>query len=187
MKATRTLFLQAWVVAIASIVPLVFGLAPVAAQTYAAAGDFSAISNPNGAWSYGWSASRGSPFNLATSPVAFAGLDWWDSNISSIGAPGVWHNGTGNPITVFTLTVPPGKLAFHPGPSGQNGVVRWTAPASGTYQITGALTGIDFQFPTTTDVAILHESTQLFSGDISSYNIPLPFSIVRAVSAGESI
>ena len=163
--------------------------APVAhgATTFDAAADFSPTANPNGVWSYGWSVNRGAPFNLATNKFTLGGLDGWDSG-SNLATPGVLHNGTAGPVTLFgTLTVPVGGLLMHPGPNGENALVRWTAPASGTYQISGAFIGIDFAYPTTTDFAILHSSTQLFTGDISSYNVPVPFSFTESVAGGETI
>src|SRR5712664_4492602 len=81
-----------------------------------AAGDFSATSNPSGAWSYGWSASRGSAFNLDTVATTAGGLNFW-SYSSSQAEPDVFFNGTptvANPSG--TNPIPAGGLAFHPGP-----------------------------------------------------------------------
>jgi hypothetical protein len=77
---------------------------------------------------------------------------------------------------------------MHPGPSGAQAVVRWTAPASGTYAIQGFFEGLDFVGPTTTDVHILlNSSTSLFSGNISSFEVPLTFTLSLSVSAGDKI
>jgi hypothetical protein len=167
----------------AGLISLVFGLVSAIAQTYDAAADFSATNNPNGVWNYGRSASRGSAFALLTSHSLPEGIDCWGS-----APPEVCHNGTGTDIqTSGTVLFPAGKLTMHPGPNGENGVLRWAAPTSGIYQITGAFTGFDFAYPTTTDVAILHGSKELFSGNINSYNVPLPFSMIELVVAGETI
>jgi hypothetical protein len=157
------------------------------AAGFNAATDFSATQNPNGAWSYGWSVSQGAAFNLATNAFTISGLDVWNGGGSEID-PAVFHNGTSSAITFGgTVTAPAGSLIIHPGPSGENAIVRWTAPTTGAYQITGEFVGLDFAYPTTTDVAVRHGPSELFSGFINSYDMPLPFSTVRSVLAGETI
>jgi hypothetical protein len=156
------------------------------AAGFNAATDFSATQNPNGAWSYGWSVSQGAAFNLATNPFTLSGLDGWNGGGSETN-PAVSHNGTSSDITVGTVTVPAGGLILHPGSGGQNAIVRWTAPSTGDYQITGEFVGLDFEYPTTTDVAVRHGPSELFSDFINSYDVPLPFSITRSVLAGETI
>ena len=49
---------------------------------YDAAADFSPTNNPNGVWSYGWSSSLGSTFNLDVSSTTVDGLDFWEGPIS---------------------------------------------------------------------------------------------------------
>lgn len=158
------------------------------AGTYDIAADFSAETNPNGAWSYGWSESRGSAFNIDTEPAH----DYSWGNYVGWLAP----NYAAAPINIGyavtdinhpTVNIPAGTVSFHPGPSGQNSVIRWTAPASGTYKIMGWFTGNDFAYPTTTDVAVLHGTTEIFSGAINSYRVPLNFSLTERVNAGETI
>src|SRR5712664_4069390 len=86
------------------------------ATSWAAAGDFSAPSNPNGAWSYGWSASRGSTFNLDTVATTAGGLNFW-SYSSSQAEPDIFFNGTPTIVNPSgTNPIPAGGLAFHPGP-----------------------------------------------------------------------
>src|SRR5260370_18713467 len=124
------------------------------ATAWAAAGDFSAASNPNGAWSYGWSASRGSTFNLDTVATTVSGLNVW--NYSSTQAePDVFYNGTNNTINPSTTNpIPAGTLALHPGPSGQNAIVRWKAPSTLSYPVGATFTHPD-TLGTTTDVPLL--------------------------------
>ena len=59
---------------------LLLGAALATAETYDLAGQFSIAGNPNGTWSYGWSASRGGPFTLMTN-------GWTDY---SCGTQNVW-------------------------------------------------------------------------------------------------
>src|SRR5258708_1638388 len=139
------------------------------ATSWAAAGDFSAASNPNGAWSYGWSASRGSAFNLDTVATTVSGVNVWNYSATQV-EPDVFFNGTSNTINPSgTNPIPAGTLAFHPGPIGQNAIVRWTAPSTGAYAIAATFTGRDFVGPTTTDVAVLSNEGLLWSGEVTGY------------------
>src|SRR3712207_5532262 len=85
-------------------------------------------------------------------------------------------------------------LNLHPGPAGEESVVRWTAPSSGIVKIEGRFQGIDTGGTatdgdgTTTDVAVAHNSTTtLFSDNINAYGATAPFSITRSVAAGDTI
>jgi hypothetical protein len=130
-----------------------------------AAADFSATMNPSGHWSYGQCYRRAWPFYRYAHPVTDAsGLSLWVLGFEVW--PQVSHNGTGSTI-VTTATYPPGALSLNPGVEGWNSVVRWTAPAAGTYQIPATfvgLSGAGGSPVTTTDVAVLHNNAQLFSG-----------------------
>ena len=72
---------------IATLLSLVVLARPGAAQTYSAAVDFSESSNPNGAWSYGYSYGVGSTFILDTTNTASYGpglaLGGWMGNVDS--------------------------------------------------------------------------------------------------------
>ena len=156
------------------------------AQTYNLAKDFSIAGNPNGAWQYGQTPTRGgvfSPFTLGGFD-AFYGVAYWSEG----SLPQVTLNTTGVDVTLSTLKIPAYKIYQHPGPGGDNSVVRWIAPQTGIYSIDSSFTGIDFAYPTTTDVAVLRNSSeQLFAGDISSYNIPLPYFQIIYVTQGDTI
>jgi len=161
-----------------SILLFVTGFAT--AQAFNAASDFSPTANPNGDWSYGWSQSRGSGFNLLPQTMNNCGYGvytgtslcevfWAGSGICCFAlTPGVFHNGNGEDIKAGTAVVPKGAIGLHPGPHGENAVVRWTAPAAGTYYVSGFFFGVD-TIGTTTDVAILHNGTQLFAGNVSGF------------------
>ena len=158
-------------------------------------GDFSPSSNPTGNWSYGFTSTLGGTFNLFTTsttqvppnqlPCDGTVMFWTTPS----GFPLVGHNPSGMTVTCSsTVSVPNDVLTMHPGPSGAQAVVRWTAPASGTYAIQGFFEGLDFVGPTTTDVHILlNSSTSLFSGNISSFEVPLTFTLSLSVSAGDKI
>ncbi|MBC8024335.1 MAG: fibronectin type III domain-containing protein, partial [Burkholderiales bacterium] len=149
--------------------------------------DFSVAANPSPRWTYGYEPSRGGAFTANSSRYVETGMDVW---VAPGGAPTLWHNPTLVTVNVATNYTPAGKLGMHPGPSGENSVARWTAPASGTYRVEGSFTGSDAVYPTTTDVAILRNNdavAPLFTGAITSYGSPSPFSLDVFVNAGETI
>jgi hypothetical protein len=155
-------------IAAAALIPAAPISAGMTVTSWDAAADFSAAANPNGAWSYGWSASRGSAFNTDTVTTTFAGLSVW-TNAGTQLEPDVFFNGTGTDINPNgTNPIPAGTLAFHPGPTGQNAVVRWSAPTSGAYNLTAIFTGRD-TVGTTTDVAVLSNGVQLFGGEVTGF------------------
>ena len=141
------------------------------AQTYDAAANFSSTSNPNGVWSYGWSQSRGSAFDLDLQvDYPAAGLPAWISNCCGTIEPDVFHNETDAPISpAGTNLIPAKSLGFHPGPGGQNAVVRWTTPTNGNYTVQATIQGYDFVGPTTTDVAVLHNGLTLYASNVDGY------------------
>lgn len=159
------------------------------AQTYNVATDFSTTNNPNGVWSYGWSASRGAEFKIYHSFYKnIDNLDAWHNNGSEI--PHVTHNQNSSDImSVYSsVKVPADKVVFHPGSSCENSIIRWKAPNSGNIKIDALFMGVDFAYPTTTDVAILYNSsTELWSGNINTYNVPTPVSKSLSVSAGDTV
>lgn len=166
---------------------LLLGAALATAETFDLVGQFSATSNPSGAWGYGWSASRGGPFALMTN--AWTDTQWGEQHGWNI----PFHDP--NPAVALAITdihhptvnVPKGTVNTHPGPEGENAVVRWTVPESGTYRLEGAFTGNDFGYPTSTNVAVLRGSFEVFSGFVESYRNPLPFSANMPLLAGETI
>jgi hypothetical protein len=153
-----------------------------------AAGDFSAVSNPNGPWSYGWSATRGSGFNLDTLTTNIIGVDAWNYSSTQV-EPDVFHNGTSTIIApAGTNPIPAGGLAFHPGPSGQNAIVRWTAPSTGSYTVAATFTGRDNARGTTTDVAVLSNGVTIWSGEVDGYLAMQSYpASVLTLNAGETI
>src|SRR5260370_26512730 len=139
------------------------------ATSSVAPGDFSAASNPTGAWSYGWSASRGSTFNLDPVATTVSGVNVWKSSATQV-EPDVFFNGTSDTINPSgTNPIPAGTLACHLGPIGQKAIVRWTAPSTGAYAIAATFTGRDSVGPTTTDVAVLSNGAELWSGEVTGY------------------
>jgi hypothetical protein len=154
-----------------------------AARVFDVAGDFSKTNNPNGEWSYGWSGTLGSPFILSTDASVREGLDTWRGNIAGDGNPAVYHNGTGSTILLAgSVPYAPGEFGFHPGPNGENGLVRWTAPEPGLVSIASAFTGQGAR--TTTDVHVLHNGLSIFDGLVEGFgngtNFETSFTVLQA-------
>ena len=73
---------------------------------------------------------------------------------------------------VNPATFPPRALGMHPGPGGEYAVLRFTAPAYGTYKVSGQFYALDDNDTgTTTDVWILRndEKAGSFSGKVDYY------------------
>ena len=153
---------------VATLLSLVVLAHPSAAQSYNAAGDFSISSNPNGAWSYGYSYGVGSAFILDTTNTASYGpglaLGGWMGNVDSTpGAnyPYALKNSTSHPVTNNITTVyQPGQLGLQPSESNVVSIVRWTAPFSGTFNINATFSGLDAGGDSV-DVHILHNGSSL--------------------------
>ncbi len=161
---------------------------PVNVTSYDLARDFSIESNPNGPWSYGWAVSSSAQFEFCTESAHYVDQygeckGWWLP-------PSPWIMSPGYAVTDIlgrTWFHPKGTLSLHPGHSGHNCFVRWTAPARGIYRIDGWFTGNDFRYPTTTDVVILHNSEQLFAGFVESYRRALYFGLTVSAQLGDTI
>jgi hypothetical protein len=148
-------------------------LPKAAAQTYDPAADFSAANNPNGPWSYGYSITLGGPLIPYTSTDIVNGLNRWLTNIDA-SMPNVYHNPTSSTITSGSAEVGPGGFGLQPGPIGEFSVARLTVPSPGWYHLTGAFFGQDKGggvpgVYTTTDVRILANGVQVFSGYVVGF------------------
>lgn len=187
------------------IVALVIGyLAPgnnVTAQTiYSAFNDFSGISDPtpNGVWSYGYSTTLGGPLVLYTNTALHGNYDsrltqWTDGGRID---PNVIKNETGQDITLplsgFFIIPATDYLYLHPSPEGDYSTVRWTAPASGSFDLAVEFRAPINTCPTTADVHVLHNGVSLFdalveqSGGLSDQE-PRTFTTVLKVVAGDTI
>jgi hypothetical protein len=147
--------------------------------------DFCPTQNIGSPWSYGYKASDGSGFTYYTQNDNHyhPRISRWSSGSE---APTVSYNETSQPLSDRTINHPPDVLNLHPGPAGQKSVVRWKAPFSGTVTIEGRFKGIDTH-GTTTDVAVAHNSTTLFSRNINGYGATAACLITRSVAAGDTI
>lgn len=154
------------------------------AATSDAAAEFSATNNPNGVWNYGWLDTLGT-FYLSVGFVR-DGLDGWGGFIAGNGNPSVLHNGTSSTIMLAEiLPVPPGALVVHPGPNDEKQIVRWTAPAAGSYAVAATFTRIHSGG---TDVHVLHNGSSIFDGAVNSTtNVASFLATLVSVNAGDAI
>jgi hypothetical protein len=123
-----------------------------AQTTYNARDEFALVQGgTSGVWRYGYTASDGSdaflPFtHLTTAYPGCSPVEGWQRTGGVV--PEIFRFNT--PTTCNGT--PPDSLRIHPGDGGQRSILRWVAPAAGTYQITGALQKAD---DATTDIRIL--------------------------------
>jgi len=163
MSALRTLVLAF------AVVPVL-----VAQETtrWSAREEFSSSQNTSGPWSYGWSFNRGAPFNALSRRAPFCGtLQGWSNQFPQY--PSVAKNETGVTICCTSVHVPPGEIVLHPGEAGENAVLRFTCPEDGSYLIEVDFAGLDFRFPTNSDVAVLFNLQPLFASELNQYDGPV--------------
>ncbi|HXI83710.1 MAG TPA: PEP-CTERM sorting domain-containing protein [Verrucomicrobiae bacterium] len=174
---------------VATLLAVVVLARPGVAQSYNAATDFSAVNNPNGAWSYGYTFGLGTSFLLNTSNTAAYApgvpLSGWLNSTGNGGIPYALHNGTAGLVTNNTSTVyQPGQLAEQPGASNAYSVIRWTAPFSGTFNIAATFSGLS-SAGDSADVHILHDGLSIFNSTVSPG--PTSYSGLQSIIAGDTI
>ena len=141
------------------------------------AADFSLEKNPNRVWQYGYSATK------SLDPAEFR----FDKQTEIVGETGFYHpaenKGPGPgyyPYIAYNRTdetqygsqkgwaVRAGQIAMEASNSGQYSLIRFVAPAKGTYQLTVRFEGIHFGL-SSTDVHVLHNAKSLFDAEIQGY------------------
>lgn len=158
------------------------GICPTPAdsvRSYAAGVDFSPLQNADGAWAYGYKATSGSAFALypahilTTSPPPSYDT-WYQPSINDPFLTPLVRHVAGSQT-----------LLLHPGPQGQQAVVRWTAPSAMSVVISGRFEAAN---TTTTDVHVRRNSSEaLFDGNVNGSGSVVPFSLTRNVVPGETI
>lgn len=156
-------------VAKALLIGIALSSSSLAAVIFDAADDYSTTSNPNGAWSYGYSTAANPgvfvPYDTTQSLVT--GVNAWDSS-SLADNPTVSKNMTNAAVTLSTVTWQPDQLALHPGRVGEFSIIRFTAPLSCNYDLEGTFSGIDF-VGATTAVGVFLNGVAWFSDELN-YN-----------------
>jgi hypothetical protein len=170
------------------------------AVTYNAKTDFSGASNPNGAWSYGWMSGGGAPnsnyvhgdLNLYHDYTIgyYEGTTtntwgWRDTRPDRWPHPLVeMPNYLAYPLTGFILQ--PDDLIMEPNATlNMNTVIRWTAPADGTVDVTAKYAAAHWPAP---EVVVYHNNEQLFHAIIHNmFEYAPPYYGEFAVRAGDTI
>jgi uncharacterized protein YjdB len=148
-----------------------------------AAQEYSAYVNPVGDWSYGWESAPGAGFTLDTSGYNSHGAstDYWSDDDGSR-YEYIIHNGSGSPVN-WDPSVAPGQLAMMAASSGSDTsqtATRWTAPATGTYEINATFQGLPLQVCdenryTTCENYCPYENEQLlYPNQSASYTYSVP-------------
>ena len=172
-----------WLLVVSTLL-LMFGMTPKdraqeSPQVFSAADQFSVTENPNGPWSYGYTAGLGGPFTLHT------------VNCSSCG-PGAIYDGWFGSFFGFypwVVTSQGGRfidtLDLHPALPNFYSVVRWTAPTSGRFDLLGLFVGLGI--PATTDVHVLKNSVSVFDSQIRTQIDTSIFDLRVYVVKGDTI
>ncbi len=107
------------------------------ATTYDAVADFSSASS-TGIFSYGTGVTGSSftPYPVLTPDCLGTGSECWQTTTPVLLVPLVAGNESGSTINFGTVVFPTNVLNVHPGPS-TDSIVRFTAPTSGRYNISG--------------------------------------------------
>ena len=172
------------------------GLLARAQTIFDLSADFSFQGNPHNVWQYGYSATN------SLAPDQFRldeQSDRVDMKCDSTGSIGFWHpaanNGPGPgyyPYVAYNTTkqsqvgckgwaVRAGEVAMEGSNTGQYSLVRFVAPAAGTYKISANFEGIHYGL-STTDVHVLHNDKSLFDADIDGYGGDPAFHKVQGAS-----
>jgi len=155
--------------------------------------DFSATSNPNGVWTYGWSHTLGSSFIADAINRSDSGIDFWQGSVGTNeppkSFPTISRNSSANPVAYTTIAYAPHQFSLHPGPNGEYSVARFTVPSSGIYALDSAFVGIDLgpAAPTSTDVHVLINGVSIFDAGVNGYGNTQPFSATKQLQTGDTI
>jgi hypothetical protein len=139
------------------------------AQTWDAVKDFSS-SNPSNNWEYGHGqtgtnfAIYGSFSSSCPAFSGFSGVECWWTGGQSLPAVGLnYTSGTLCYNSSSTVVLPTNALWMHPGSSlNDDSIVKWTAPTSGTYSISGFFEGLDSIDQTGVYVSVYRNTTPIF-------------------------
>ena len=154
------------------------------ASSFNAVTDFSLASNPNGVWSYLVSGTLlGNPTN---NDPSFVGLDYWWNGQAIPNSSIVAWNSTGSTQTYSNGVITPTNVLLLDAENNSNVDVRFTAPTTSTYTITGYFLGLDTG-EVSHSVAILDNGSNIFSGTIASYGQNDAFSLTETLATGATL
>lgn len=145
------------------------------ASSWDVSGEFNDVSPTGPVWSYGQLPLGGSftPFTgPATSSQCLLG---YQPPASALVAHNPQVTLCVRPTTPGNITFAPRALLLHPGPSGQAAVVRFTAPVSAQYRVSGQFYAMDGNYTgTQTGVSIVANYSPTVSSNIFTGNLSYP-------------
>jgi hypothetical protein len=155
--------------------------------------------NPNGAWTYGYSPSVGGEFAADTAQTD--GSAWWAAGITNGWSktdnpylPAIWSV-LSDTTALGAVPVAAGEMVIHPGTGlTECGVVRWTAPATGSYDVTASWESIngmaEYAYNAGVDVHLLKNGVSIYDGVTSYLTATGPAtmgSTILSLTAGDTL
>ncbi len=154
-----------------------------APAAYDAVHDFSIAKNPNGAWSYLTGAALlGHPQDPCRD--VFDTICWWNGGADCDSAL-IGKNSAAYFISWDSIQSPPSHLFVDPR-SAATAIVRWTAPADGTYAIKGDFLAIDSS-ESSHAVAILANAKPIHSATLAKPDQKDAFDLTNKLAKGDAL
>jgi hypothetical protein len=156
---------------------LPFSLFAPPVTTFDLNADFSVQQNPNKVWEYGYSETNSldpAQFRVDTYVAKAGPLFFWHPAMADRPGPGYYPYVAYNPTAQSQYgssngwSARPGEVAMEASNTGQYSLVRFTAPAEGTYEIAARFAGVHFGL-SSTDVHVLHNGQSVFDAFIEGY------------------
>jgi hypothetical protein len=164
-----------------------------AAPIYDAAADFEAgwiaKTNPNGVWSYGYSAGFTNPVTLYDQTVQNGvngpNAQYWLSPAVDIGtSPSAEYN-NGPAFNDGNVDFSANEFLLVSGIGGQYSDLIFTSPANGRYSLASSFTGSQFGIGTV--VAVLANDVVLFNSSVTANGQIVPFDTDLSLTTGEMV
>ena len=150
---------------------------------------FTAGTNPNGVWSYGYSSGFTNSVNLFTNTVA-PGFDspneqlWLTQSINQGDSPAVEYN-NGAAFNDGNVSAAANQILLVAGIAGQYADLVFTAPAAGTYSLDGSFQGD--QVNVGDFIGIVANGSVIFSSTVTSEGQVVPFDDSVTLAAGDTV
>jgi hypothetical protein len=152
---------------------------------------FTITANPSGNWTWAYRLNDAAA-PIVTYPVSFvhdaqAGIHVW-SRVTTALEPAVFLNAQDATVNLYgSFTMQPFELAFHPGPTNERSVVRWTAPIAANFSATivaRGLSGYNGAPPTTTGITVVRNNNN--AAPLAAALLPTPDAGVQRIELSSS-
>jgi hypothetical protein len=165
-----------------------------AANVYNVAADFeagyTAATNPNGVWSYGWSTDFTSPITLydqtAQNGVNGPQAQYWLSSTVNIGTSPAAEYNDGPAYSDGNIDFLANDFILVAGIGGQYADVVFTAPSTGSYTVAATFRG-DQNGINTMVAVVQNGNTILFNGTVNAVGLLVPFNTTLTMNAGDTL